>query len=128
MSSFLKSRWQSIQMAYEGVKYVLRTQKNAWVHAAITLFVIFLGLLVGLSRWEWVAIFLTVGMVWAAESFNTAMEALVDFVSPEQRPLAKTCKDASAAAVLITAAISILIGLLIFGPYVWGWFDKLLIR
>lgn len=126
MNPFLKSRWRSIRVAFEGTKYLLSTQQNAWIHAGITLSVLALGLLIGLSRWEWVAVLLTLGMVWAAESFNTAMEVLIDFVSPEQRPLAKTCKDVSAAAVLITAVISILVGLLIYGPHLWGWFVRLL--
>ena len=121
MLSFFKSRWQSIWIAFEGVVFLFRTQKNAWVHASITIFVVLLGLLVRLNRSEWVLILLTMGVVWAAESFNTAMEVLVDFVSPEQQPMAKICKDVSAAGVLITAGISVLVGLLIFLPPIWRW-------
>ncbi|MFO7944328.1 MAG: diacylglycerol kinase family protein [Anaerolineales bacterium] len=124
MLSFFKSRWQSIRIAFEGVVFLFRTQKNAWVHASITVFVILLGLLIRLNRLEWVLILLTMGVVWAAESFNTAMEVLVDFVSPEQQPMAKTCKDVSAAGVLITAGISVLVGLLIFLPHIWRWFTS----
>lgn len=120
--SFLKSRWRSIRIAFEGVKYLLGTQKNAWLHAVITVFVLVLGTAVGLTRMEWVTILLTIAVVWAAESFNTAMEVLVDFVSPEHRPAAKTCKDVSAAGVLIAALISVMIGILIFGPYLLGLF------
>ncbi len=121
MLSFLKSRWNSIKIAFEGVLFVLRTQKNAWVHVTITSLVLLTGVLMGLDRLEWVLILLTLGMVWAAESFNTAMEVMIDFVSPEQRPMAKTCKDVSAAGVLITAIVSVLVGVLIFGPRLWGW-------
>lgn len=121
MLSFLKSRWKSIRIAFEGVRFVLRTQKNAWVHVTITVLVLLMGVLMGLDRLEWVLILLTLGMVWAAESFNTAMEVMIDFVSPEQRPLAKTCKDVSAAGVLITAIVSVLVGVLIFGPRLWEW-------
>ncbi|MBS3753861.1 MAG: diacylglycerol kinase family protein [Anaerolineales bacterium] len=121
MLSFFKSRWQSIRIAFEGVVFLFRTQKNAWIHASITVFVVLLGLLIRLNRLEWVLILLTMGVVWAAESFNTAMEVLVDFVSPEQQPMAKICKDVSAAGVLITAGISVLVGLLIFLPHIWRW-------
>ncbi|MFO8036511.1 MAG: diacylglycerol kinase family protein [Anaerolineales bacterium] len=121
MFSFLKSRWESIKIAFAGLLFVIRTQKNAWVHLSITALVIFGGVLVSLSRLEWVAVVITLGMVWAAETFNTAMEVLIDYVSPEQRPVAKTCKDISAAGVLIAALMSILVGVLVFGPRLWGW-------
>jgi len=55
-------------------------------------------------------------IVWAAEFFNTALEAMTDLIQPEEHELAKISKDVSAAAVLITAAASVLIGLLILGP------------
>jgi diacylglycerol kinase len=58
-------------------------------------------------------------MVWAAEFFNTAIESIVDLASPEENPLAKAGKDVGAAAVLIAALTSILIGLLILGPPLW---------
>ncbi len=119
MFSFLKSRWRSISIASEGVRYLLRTQRNAWIHAAITLFVLVLGLVFRITRLEWAVILLTIAVVWATESLNTAMEVLVDFVSPEQRSMAKTCKDVSAAGVLIASLIAIVIGMLIFGPYIW---------
>jgi diacylglycerol kinase len=58
-------------------------------------------------------------MVWAAEFFNTALEAIVDLASPEMNHLAKIGKDVGAAAVLIAAGASIIIGLLILGPPLW---------
>jgi len=121
MFSFLKSRWHSIAIAFEGVQYLLRTQRNAWIHAAITLFVLVMGAVFRITRLEWIVILLTIAVVWATESLNTAMEVLIDFVSPEQRPMAKTCKDVSAAGVLIASLVAIVIGVLIFGPYVWRW-------
>jgi diacylglycerol kinase len=121
MISFIKSRWASIKIAFEGLLFVFRTQKNAWIHLSITVLVLVVGVLVDLSRLEWIAIVITLGMVWAAETFNTAMEVLIDFVSPEQRPAAKTCKDISAAGVLIAALMSILVGGLVFGPRLLEW-------
>jgi len=125
MIAFLKSRWRSIKVALEGVVYLLRTQKNAWIHALITFFVLVMGILLGLSRMEWVVLLLTIAVVWATESLNTAMEVLVDIVSPQQRPIAKTCKDVSAAGVLIAAVIAVAVGVLIFGPYLWQWLVSL---
>lgn len=121
MFSFLKSRWRSIAIAFEGVQYLLRTQRNAWIHAGITLLVLITGAVLRITRLEWIVILLTIAVVWATESLNTAMEVLIDFVSPEKRPMAKTCKDVSAAGVLIASLIAIVIGLLVFGPYLWRW-------
>jgi diacylglycerol kinase len=58
-------------------------------------------------------------LVWAAELFNTALEAAIDLASPNLHPLAKAGKDAAAGAVLVTAIGAILTGLLIIGPPLW---------
>lgn len=70
----------------------------------------------GLSPQDWALIVLAIAMVWTAEFINTALEAVVDLASPTQHYLAKVGKDVGAAAVLIAAAASAVIGLLILGP------------
>lgn len=117
--SFIKLRLQAIRYALAGWWYVLRTQRNTWVHAAITTAVILLGLWLHLPRQDWAILLLTIALVWAAEFFNTSLEALADLVHPEVHPLVKISKDVSAAAVLITAASAVVIGLLILGPPLW---------
>jgi len=97
----------------------LRTQQNTWIHAVVTISVIAAGLLLGLSRYDWVLIFIAITLVWVAEFLNTALEAVVDLAVEEQHPLAKAGKDVGAAAVLITALTAIIIGLLILGPPLW---------
>jgi diacylglycerol kinase (ATP) len=72
------------------------------------------------SRWSWALLVLTIGSVLTAEVFNTAAELLVDLASPDYHPLAKRVKDLAAGAVLIAALVSILVGLLILGPPLWG--------
>ncbi len=116
MISFLRSRIRAIAYAIEGWWHVLRTQRNTWVHASLSIAVIILGIWLELSPQDWAIIILTLAIVWAAEFFNTALEALTDLIQPEEHSLAKVSKDVSAAAVLITAAASVLIGLLILGP------------
>jgi diacylglycerol kinase (ATP) len=118
---YLKTRLQSIQYALDGIKYILETQQNARIHLFFTLAVFILGFLFRITRMEWIALVLTIGLVWAAELFNTAVEVMVDLISPERRITAKICKDISAGSVLVTASISILVGLLIFGPLLWDW-------
>ena len=118
---YLKTRLQSIRYALDGIKYILETQQNARIHLLFTLAVFILGFLLGITRMEWIALALTVGLVWAAELFNTAVEVMVDWISPEKHIAAKICKDISAGSVLVTASISILVGILIFGPPLWNW-------
>ena len=123
---YLNTRLQSIQHALEGIKYVLKTQQNARIHAFFTLTVFLFGFLFNINKVEWLVLFLTVGLVWATELFNTAVEALEDLVSPEHQLGAKVCKDVSAGSVLIAALISILVGILIFGPPLWAWISRIL--
>ena len=118
---YLKTRLQSIRYALNGIKYILETQQNARIHLLFTLAVFILGFLLGITRMEWIALALTVGLVWAAELFNTAVEVMVDWISPEKHIAAKICKDISAGSVLVTASIAILVGILIFGPPLWNW-------
>ncbi len=99
---------------------MLRTQRNAWIHAAATLCAIAFGLWLGLDRVEWAVIALTIGLVWMAEFINTALEAVVDLASPDIHPLAKVGKDVGAAAVLVAAITSVVVGLLILGPPLWA--------
>ena len=72
-----------------------------------------------LPRRDWALIVIAITMVWMAEFLNTALEAVVDLASPQQHELARVGKDVGAAAVLIAAASSVLIGLLILGPPLW---------
>jgi diacylglycerol kinase (ATP) len=114
------SRLASFRYAFAGWWYMLRTQRNAWIHAVLSTVVFALGLLLGLGRLEWALLVLTIGLVWMAEFVNTALEAVVDLASPDLHPLAKVGKDVAAAAVLVGAATAVVVGLLILGPPLWA--------
>ena len=116
ITEFLRLRARSFRYALAGWWYVIRTQKNAWIHAVISLAVILVALWLRLVAHDWAVLVLTIAMVWIAEFLNTALEAVVDLASPELHPLAKVGKDVGAAAVLIAAIASVIIGLLILGP------------
>jgi diacylglycerol kinase (ATP) len=121
MRSFLKSRARSFRYAFTGWWFVIRTQRNAWIHALVSVGVVALSLWLGLSARDWAVIILAIAMVWTAEFINTALEAVVDLASDERDlVLARVGKDVGAAAVLIAAASSVLIGLLILGPQLWA--------
>jgi diacylglycerol kinase len=119
MNSFLASRAASFRHALRGWLYVLRTQRNAWIHSGIALIVLILGLWLRLPPRDWAAVVLAAAMVFLAEFINTSIEAVIDLASPQVHPLAKVGKDVGAAAVLVAALAAVLIGLLILGPPLW---------
>ena len=111
-------RLRSVKCALHGILIMLRTQQNAWIHAAASIAVVALGLVVRLSAAEWCWIVLAIVSVWTAEALNTAFEFLTDVASPAFHPLAGKAKDVAAGAVLLAACGAVAIGLLIFGPHV----------
>jgi diacylglycerol kinase len=119
MKDFFLSRIRAFGHAFRGWWYVIRTQRNAWLHALMTTLVILLAAWLRLPARDWAALILVIAMVWTAEFINTALEAVVDLASPRHHPLAKVGKDVGAAAVLIAALTSVLVGLLILGPPLW---------
>lgn len=116
MRKFTASRVRSFGHAFQGWWYVLRTQRNAWLHVAIALAVFGVGAWLRLHALEWALVVLTTALVFAAEFFNTAVELVVDLASPQQHPLAKLSKDVAAAAVLLAALAAVFIGILVLGP------------
>ena len=119
VKEFLVSRARSFGHAFRGLWYVVRTQRNAWIHALATSLVAVMALWLRLSLRDWAMLVLAIALVWTAEFINTALEAVVDLASPQHHPLAKVGKDVGAAAVLIAALVSVLVGLLILGPPLW---------
>jgi diacylglycerol kinase len=116
---FIHFRILSFRNAFAGLWYVIKTQKNAWIHAVATVIVLAVSLWLRLPPRDLAVLFLTIASVWTAEFLNTALEAVVDLASPQKHPLAKVGKDVGAAAVLITALSSVVIGFLILGPPLW---------
>ncbi|MCP9495226.1 MAG: diacylglycerol kinase family protein [Pyrinomonadaceae bacterium MAG19_C2-C3] len=112
-------RVRSMRYAFNGIRIMLASQHNAWLHAAASLLVLCVGLFFRLSAAEWCWIILAVISVWTAEALNTAFEFLTDVASPNFHPLAAKAKDVAAGAVLITAIGSVLIGLMIFSPHIY---------
>lgn len=115
-----RSRLDAFRYAFSGWWYVIRTQRNAWLHAVATVASVAMGIWLKLLLVEWALLILAIGMVWLSEFINSALEAIVDLASPEMHPLARVGKDVGAAAVLIAAATAAAIGLLILGPHLWA--------
>ncbi|NJO07879.1 MAG: diacylglycerol kinase family protein [Chloroflexaceae bacterium] len=115
----MRSLIRSFRYAFAGVGYLLCTQRNAQIHCLIGACAMTLGFFLGLARWEWVLLVLTMTVVLAAEGINTAIEAAVDVATAEYHPIAAIAKDVGAGAVLICAIGAVAVGCLIFLPHLW---------
>lgn len=111
--------WQSLLVAASGMRYVLRTERNARIESMVAVLVILAGLVFQISRLEWIVVVLLICLVLALEMINTAIEATVDLAMPEWHTLAKIAKDSAAGAVLLVTSGSVVVGILIFGPRLW---------
>ena len=121
MSDFtVGSRLRSVRFALRGIRWMLLTQHNAWIHAAATLLAVTAGAVAHIDAHEWLVIALAIMAVWSAEALNTAFEALCDVASPDFHPSVERAKDVAAGAVLISAIGSVVVAVLIFGPRLVG--------
>jgi diacylglycerol kinase (ATP) len=109
----------AFRYAFAGLWHMFRTQRNAQVHLLIAACAVALGAFLSLERWEWLALLLTIALVFAAEGVNTAIEAAVDLASPQFHPLAKVAKDVAAGTVLLCATFAVAIGCVVFLPHLW---------
>lgn len=106
----------SFYYAFRGIITAIKEERNMKIHVSIATLVVILGLLLSLSKIEWFSIIIIISLVISAEIFNTAIETVVNLVSPKYNELAKKAKDLSAGAVLVLAICSVIIGLIIFMP------------
>jgi undecaprenol kinase len=109
----------SFRHAFDGLAYVVRAERNARVHLAVSLVVVLLGAWLRLSRIEWVFIIMAIALVFAGEMLNTVVELVIDIVAPNRNSLAKYAKDVAAGAILIAAIAAAATGLIILGPPLW---------
>ena len=107
---------QSLRHAIDGFVFLLKNEKNARIHLVATFGVLIISSFLSLKNYEWLLILLAISMVWITELFNTALENLFNLVKPEKNEFVKIGKDISAAAVLLTAVFTIIVGLLILAP------------
>jgi diacylglycerol kinase len=112
----MKKLIRGFGFAFKGIGYAATTQLNFRIHLGATVLAVIFGLVLHLSVNEWLWIALCIGLVLAAELFNTSLELLTDLVSPEYHKIAGYVKDTAAAAVLIIAIVALVTGLVIFLP------------
>ena len=110
-------RW-SFTWAFEGIVYVLRTQRNMRIHMGAGFLALVLALLLGVTRLEFIAVLGAVSFVLIAEMFNTAIEAAIDALVTHYHPLVKVAKDVSAGAVLVATANALAVAYLVFYSHI----------
>ncbi len=114
--SFLRSRYHSFGYAINGFKILMSEEVNARIHFVAAIVVIAMGFFFDVSVTEWLVLCIVIGLVFAFEIMNTAIENLADYVSPTEQATIKKVKDLGAAGVLASVIIAVIVGLIIFAP------------
>jgi diacylglycerol kinase len=112
----LKSRLKSFRFALNGLRSLLKYEHNSRIHAIAAIAVFFLGLLMKIDLIEWSLLIIVIGLVFITELLNSSLESFADSIKPEWNDMIGKAKDYSAAAVLIAAIISLVVGVIIFAP------------
>lgn len=114
------SIWRSMGFAFEGLRYAFSNQRSLRIESIIAGIIVVIGFALDISRLEWVIVIISIFFIIGLELVNTAIEAVVDLVSPEYHPVAKVAKDVASAAVLTSGVGGLVAGLVIFGAYILG--------
>ncbi len=114
-----KKRAKSFTYAFDGLKVLLKEEHNALIHLGLGSLAVLMGFIFDISRYEWIAIFLSIGIVFSAELMNSAIENLCNYISPANNSVIKKVKDLAAAAVLVVAIAAFLVGVIIFLPKIF---------
>lgn len=102
LKNFFSKRIRSFGYAFKGIWWFFSSQVNARIHLLAVVLLVALGTWMHISATEWAILFVCMGIVITTEALNTAIEWIIDLVSPEYHPLAGKVKDVSAGAVLLS--------------------------
>ena len=111
-----RNRWHSFSAAMRGAAYTIRTQRTTHIELAAAVVVVAAGLWLRIEALAWAVLALTVATILALEAVNSAVEAVVDLVSPDYHELARTAKDCAAGAMIFAVLGSLGVAAAIFGP------------
>lgn len=112
----MKKLLKSFKYAFEGIFTGIKEEQNMKVHITIMILVIISGIMLKISKIEWIICIILFGLVISMELINTAIENTVDLITKEKNEKAKIAKDVAAGAVLVSAIASAIIGLIMFVP------------
>ncbi|MEO5644724.1 MAG: diacylglycerol kinase family protein [Bacteroidia bacterium] len=116
----VRKRLASFRFAWNGIRYAFVQEHNFRIHIIAAFLVITGGIYCELNRVEWVMLLFAIGFVFVTELFNSAIELLADFISPEENKIIGKLKDICAAAVLIAVIVAVVTGIFVFWVHL-GW-------
>lgn len=111
---------RSLSVAIRGICEAVAEQRNLKIHLGVTALVLIVGAALQVSVLQWAMIVMCIGIVIGTELLNTAIETVVDRISPDDHDLSRKAKDISAGAVLTVTVMAVIVGLLIFGERIWS--------
>ena len=117
---FFSREAESFACAFRGIAALLKSEFHSRIHLVATIAVLTLGWWFGVGAGEWIAVILSIGLVWVAEALNTAIEYVADLAHPDEHPEVKKLKDLAAAAVLFASIIALVVGLIVFLPRIYN--------
>ena len=113
-----RNQIRSFKFAFNGLKILLAEEHNSRIHFLIAACVVVAGIAFKISIYDWIGLVFAIGLVITVEIFNSVVENIADFVHPEKHDMIKKIKDLSAAGVLVSAVTALIIGLIVFLPYI----------
>jgi diacylglycerol kinase len=113
-------RATGFRAAFSGIRRLITSERHFQLHLVGATCAVVMAALLGFSSLEWAILIVTIGLVLVAEGLNSAVERAIDTTTPSFHPLAKAAKDIAAGAVLIAAIISVIVGILLYGPKLWA--------
>ena len=114
----LLARLRSFRYAFAGIVLLFREEHNAQIHATITVLVVVAGVVLRVSPVEWAVLVICIGVVLAAEAFNSSIERIADYLTTERDDRIRDIKDLAAGAVLLCAIAAAIVGLIVFVPHI----------
>jgi len=117
-------RIRSFKYAFKGIVLLFKDEHNAWIHGIAMLGTLGMGAYFKISNLEWIAVIICIGIVLAAEAFNSAIEQIADFIQPNQDQKIERIKDLAAGGVLLSAISAFLVGIIIFLPKIINYISK----
>jgi len=109
---------KSLKDAFSGLKLIIKNERNFRIDIVVSVIVITIGFLLEISHFDWIALGLLIALVFISEAINSVIEAICDTVSSEYKVNIRYAKDVSAGAVLVSTIVSVIVGLIIFIPYI----------
>ena len=111
---------KSFAAAFRGVWTLICNERNFRFHLVATVVVIIACFFFNVEKAEWLAVFLSIGLVLSAEALNTSIEYICDLISPEYNTMVRVIKDVGAAAVILASIAALITGCIVFIPYIFN--------